>query len=260
VDSPDVAAQLLADARFRLSRLNELPQQARPANTEEAYAVRELVVERWLAHYGGGIAGYKIACTNSSAQQYLNLDGPFYGSLFSALTFNSPARLQAGDFFMRVIEAEFAFRMGRDLSPGTHTRDQIADAVEGVLPGIEIVDSRYTSWTTMGASALIADNACHGAWVKGSLIKSWREIDLAAQPVQLMVNGNVVSKGSGAAVLGHPLNALKWLVDKLASRGVGLKAGEYITTGVTTDTYLAGTGDRIQADFGPVGSVVVAFE
>ena len=83
--------------------------------------------------------------------------------------------------------------MGRDLSPGPHTRDEIADAVEGVLPGIEIVDSRYTSWTTMGAEALIADNACHGAWVKGALVKDWRGIDLASQPVQLVVNGKVVA-------------------------------------------------------------------
>lgn len=260
MNSPEVAARLLADARFRRSRLTEIPQQARPSSFEEAYGVRELVVEHWLAHYGGGVLGYKIACTNPSAQQYLNVDSPFYGNLLSELSFDSPARLQSADFFMRVIEAEFAFRIGRDLSPAPHTRNQIVDAVDGVLPGIEIVDSRYTSWTTMGASALIADNACHGAWVKGALIGNWRDINLASQPVQLMVNGNVTATGSGAAVLGHPLNALEWLVNKLASRGIGLKAGEYITTGVTTDTYMAGAGDRIQADFGPVGSVELTFE
>jgi 2-keto-4-pentenoate hydratase len=260
MNSTDLSAQLLADARFHRSQLTELPEAARPTTTEEAYAVRERVVERWLAHYGGRVSGYKIACTNPSAQQYLNLDSPFYGNLLSALSFDSPARLQAGDFCMRVIEAEFAFRMARDLSPTPHTRDEIADAVEGVLPGIEIVDSSYTSWTTMGAAALIADNACHGAWVKGALLQNWRTIELASQPVQLLVNGNVASTGSGAAVLGHPLNALEWLVSKLASRGIGLKAGEYITTGVTTDTYLASAGDHVRADFGVVGAVELAFQ
>jgi 2-keto-4-pentenoate hydratase len=112
----------------------------------------------------------------------------------------------------------------------------------------------------MGAAALIADNACHGAWVKGALLTNWRTIELASQRVQLLVNGNVASTGSGAAVLGHPLNALEWLVSKLASRGIGLKAGEYITTGVTTDTYLASAGDHVRADFGVVGAVELAFQ
>ena len=67
-------------------------------------------------------------------------------------------------------------------------------------------------------------------------------------------------KGSGAAVLGHPLNALEWLVNKLASHGRGLKAGEYITTGVTTDTYMASAGDLVRADFGPVGAVELTFK
>jgi 2-keto-4-pentenoate hydratase len=78
----DDAAQLLSDALIRRSRLTELPEASRPKTAEEAYAVRELVVERWLAHYGGKVSGYKIACTNRSAQRYLNLDGPFYGNLF----------------------------------------------------------------------------------------------------------------------------------------------------------------------------------
>jgi 2-keto-4-pentenoate hydratase len=253
-------AQLLAEVLIHRSRLTQLPADSHPKSIEEAYRVRECVVERWLAHYGGVVTGYKIACTNPSAQRYLNLDAPFYGNLYSALTYDSPARLNAGDFFMRVMEAEFAFLMARDLEPGPHTRDEIVDAVEGVLPGIEIVDSRYTSWTTAGAAALIADNACHGAWVKGELVRNWRGIDLATQPVQLLVNRKVVSTGSGAAVLGHPLNALEWLVNRLGSHGAGLKAGEYITTGVTTDTYMASAGDHVCADFGAVGAVELTFE
>jgi len=253
-------ALLLSEARFHRSRLIELPSALKPQTTDEAYVVRERVVDQWLAHYGGTISGYKIACTNASAQQYLNLDGPFYGNLLSALSFESPAQVNAGDFFMRVIEAEFAFLVGHDLEPGPHSQQEIADAIEGVLPGIEIVDSRYTSWTTMGAEALIADNACHGAWIKGAVVRDWRAIDLAAQEVQLHVNGNLVGTGSGAAVLGHPLRALEWLVNKLASHGKGLKAGQYITTGVTTDTYMAEAGDHIRADFGRVGSIEVTFE
>ena len=252
-----VCSQLLLDAYVRRVRLSELPFAERPASPQEAYECQARFVDLLASR----TIGYKIACTNAIAQRFLSMPEPFYGRLLAASTFESPARLAAGDFFMRVIESEFAFQFARDLPPSARPldREQIAGALAGVLPGIEIVDSRFTSWTTAGAPSLIADNACHGAWVKGALQTDWREFDLAAQAVELRVNGNVVQRGSGGAVLGHPLNALEWLVHRLHAQGIGLKAGDYVTTGVTTDIYDAQAGDHLIADFGPVGIVELQF-
>ncbi len=256
-----VCSQVLLNAYVQRARLTELPPAARPATPQEAYQCQAHFVERLIEHKGGRAIGYKIACTNAIAQRFLNMPEPFYGRLLAASTFDSPARLAAGDFFMRVIESEFAFQFARDLPPAARPLDceQIADALAGVLPGIEIVNSRFTSWTTVGAPSLIADNACHGAWVKGSLVTNWRHLDLAAQAVELSVNGSVVQRGSGSAVLGHPLNALEWLVHRLHAQGIGFKAGDYVTTGVTTDIYDAQAGDHLIADFGPVGAVELHF-
>jgi 2-keto-4-pentenoate hydratase len=261
------APQLLCEARINHKRLTELPEQVRPKTAEEAYQCQEILVQGLLAHYGGTVAGYKIACTNPTAQRQLSVDGPFYGHLLSSFCCESPARLPAGDFFMRVIEAEFGFRMARDLPPVStpRQREEVAAAVEGVIPGIEIVDSRFESWTTIGALSLTADQACNAAWVRGPLLEnwqgvSWQSLDLAAQPVTLTVNGSVLREGTGGAVLGHPLNALLWLANKLSSRGLGLKAGQYITTGVTTEVYMAERGDAITADFGPVGRAELSFD
>jgi 2-keto-4-pentenoate hydratase len=205
------AAQLLAAARIKRVRLAELPESVKPKNTEEAYACQRTLIGNLLAHYGGKVAGYKIACTNAIAQRQLSVSGPFYGNLASAFCFDSPARLDASQFSMRVVEAEFGFRMGRDLPPNEspHSREEIADAVEGVMPSIEIVDSRFDDWLTIGALSLIADNACNAAWVYGPLVNDWRDLDLAQQPVRVFVNGTLVREGNGAAVLGHPLNALE---------------------------------------------------
>ncbi|HEY7335081.1 MAG TPA: fumarylacetoacetate hydrolase family protein [Bryobacteraceae bacterium] len=253
----DSAARLLAEARFQHQRLASLPSGARPTTADEAYACQDVLISLLTRRYGGEVVGYKIACTNKIAQDLLHMDGPFHGKLLSSFCFDSPARIEAGQFFMRVIEAEFAFRMARDIAPGARvpSREEVAEAVEGVVPGIEIVDSRFDEWTTVGAESLIADNACHAAWVKGGLVAGWRDLDLAAQEVRLAVNGVVIEKGIGAAVLGHPLNALHWLVGSLHSRGIALRTGQYVTTGVTTDIYLGQPGDRIGADFGPVGTV-----
>jgi len=241
-------AELLAQAQIRRQRLAELPPEARPRTPEEGYHCQDLLIGQLLAHYGGQVIGYKIACTNKIAQDLLHMPEPFHGKMMSASCFDSPARIQPDGFFMRVIEAEFAFRIGRDEEP------------DAVLPGIEIVDSRFQDWTTAGAGSLIADNACHGAWIKGAPVTNWKELDLAAQEVRLMVNGTLMQQGSGAAVLGSPLNALRWLRESLHARGLALQPGEYVTTGVTTDIYMAQAGDRIAADFGPVGQVELAFD
>jgi 2-keto-4-pentenoate hydratase len=251
------ASELLAQARIKHKRLPELPAAIRPKAPAEAYEVQDHLVDQLLAHYGGGVIGYKVACTNVTAQRQLHVDAPFCGRLLSAFFFESPARVEAAKFFMRVVEAEFAFEMARDLPPSAtpRSRQEIAAAVKGVIPAIEIVDSRFDDWTTIGAPSLIADNACNAAWVKGQLVTDWQTIDLAAQAVRVTVNGKLLREGTGSNVLGHPLNALEWLVNNLSARGLGLKAGQYITTGVTTEVYMAERGDRITADFGPVGAV-----
>jgi 2-keto-4-pentenoate hydratase len=258
----DSGSQRLLDAYVQRARISELPPGGRPTTLQQAYECQGRLIEGLTSHYGGHVIGYKIACTNAIAQLLLGVSEPFYGRLLSTSTFDSPASLPASRFVMRVIESEFAFRFARDLPPTLRPadRDQIAGALAGVLPGIEIVDSRFNSWTTVGAPSLIADNAVHGAWVKGALITDWRNLDLAAQAVALRVNGRVAQRGSGRAVLGHPLNALEWLVHRLHERGIALKAGEYVTTGVTTDIYDAQPGDHLIADFGRVGTVELTME
>lgn len=255
------SSELLAQARIKHQRLPELPGSIRPTKPDEAYHVQDGLIDQLLAHYGGAVIGYKVACTNVTAQRQLHVDAPFSGRLLSAFFFESPARVDASKFFMRVVEAEFGFEMARDLPPISkpRSRDEIAAAVKGVLPAIEIVDSRFDDWTTIGAPSLIADNACNAAWVRGRLIMGWQDIDLAAQAVRLTVNGKLLREGAGSNVLGHPLNALEWLVNNLNARGLGLKAGQYVTTGVTTEVYMAERGDRITAGFGPVGSVDIEF-
>ncbi len=52
---------------------------------------------------------------------------------------------------------------------------------------------------------------------------------------------------------------MEWLVNALAARGIGLERGQYITTGVTTEVYMAERGDRAIADFGEIGQAEVEF-
>jgi 2-keto-4-pentenoate hydratase len=129
-----------------------------------------------------------------------------------------------------------------------------------VIPSIEIVDHRYHDWKTVGAASLLADNAIHGCWVPGAPTADWRTIDFARHPTALTINGARTLPGSGAAVLGNPLTVVAWLANELPKFGRRLRKGDRVTTGLTTDVYLAEPGDRLEADFGPLGRVALTFD
>src|SRR5215510_6899681 len=105
------SADLLAEAVLLHHRWPMLPDDVRPRTPEDAYDCQRELVDRLLKQYGGTTIGYKIACTNELAQRQLHVNGPFRGRLLSSSSFESGVRLDAGRFFMRVMEAEFAFRM-----------------------------------------------------------------------------------------------------------------------------------------------------
>jgi 2-oxopent-4-enoate/cis-2-oxohex-4-enoate hydratase len=116
------------------------------------------------------------------------------------------------------------------------------------------------NWHFQGVPSLIADNGVNAALVLGDPDEDWRRLDLAAHAVELTVNGAPAGDGVGANALGHPIEALLWLANQLSHRGIGLKKGEVVTTGVVTPFVLLEAGDEAVASFGVLGEVSVAFD
>ena len=257
----DEAATELLDMRANRRVVPDLPLSLRPQTLADAYAIQHRVVAGLLATVGGRCIGFKVACTNDIAQAALQIDRPVFGRLMSQSTSPTGTTLAADQFTHRVIEAEFAFRVGVDVEPvdGGHTQTTIAEHIDALTPAIEIVDYRFESWA-VGALRIAADNAIHGWWLRGDPVTDWRGHDLAASAVSVTRDGELVTTGSGAAVLGHPLNVMAWLADELPRFGLGLRRGDVVTTGVATDVFEAGAGDSCVADFGPFGQVTVAFD
>ena len=261
MDRVTAACDYLLDLRQTRRRVAALPPDVVPRSLAEGYEVQDRLVRTLLGRSGGQPVGYKIACTSTLAQKALGVDGPFFGVLLSHSTHPSPATLRASDFTVRCAEAEFGFEMAADVPAGpAYTAQTIKEFIAAALPSIEIVDHRYHDWQTVGAPSLLADNAIHGAWVPGEPYPGWRDLDFARHPVTLTVNDTRTLPGSGAAVLGNPLTVVAWLANELPKFGRRLRRGDRITTGVTTDIYLARPGDRLTADFGPLGRASLDFE
>ena len=163
----DAATELL-DMRARRRVVPDLPLPLRPETLADAYAIQHRVVAALVAQADGRPIGYKVACTNEIAQAALQIDRPVFGRLMSQTTSPSGTTLAADRFTHRVIEAEFAFRVGVDVEPvdGGQTPATIAERLDALIPSIELVDHRFESWA-VGALRVAADNAIHGWWLPG---------------------------------------------------------------------------------------------
>ena len=204
------------------------------------------------------IAGWKIAATSAGGQKHIGVDGPLEGPYLSSHMYEPDAVLSMAGNHMAVAEAEFAFRFGKSIigREAAYTRNEILDAVSSLHPSLEFPDSRISDFANAGAATLLADCACGKDWVIGEATSvEWRNINLAESPVQLIINDEVATQGTGADALGHPLAALEWVVNQLSSRGITIEAEQYITTGVCGLPKPIRSGDRVTADLGIFGSV-----
>jgi 2-keto-4-pentenoate hydratase len=250
-DQIDRAAALLEEARHAATTIPELPADVRPHDLAEANAIADRLDER----LGWTVAGWYLGATNVEIQRLLGLDGPYMARVYERLLYASPATLDPAAFPPMVIECEFAFRLAHDLParPEPYARDEVATAVGSVHPGIEVVAGHLADWISKDVWSVIADNGTDGAVVVGEGTTDWRGIDLAAVPVTLHRNGELVREGTGANILGDPLVAFTWLANARREAGDGLTAGMTCNTGTATSICPAEPGDELVATFGPLG-------
>ncbi|MEO8039944.1 MAG: fumarylacetoacetate hydrolase family protein [Betaproteobacteria bacterium] len=253
------AAELLWTTWQEGGLLDALPEAFRPASVPEGFAIQAAITRL----SGDSRFGWKIAATSAAGQAHIGVDGPLAGTLLAGRARPCPARFPLGANLMRVAEAEFAFRIGRDLPARAepYSAEEVLGAVTSLHPAIEVPDSRYRDFARVGAAQLTADNACASWFALGPATdRKWRELDLAQHPVRAYVNGSLAQSGSGANVLGDPRVALTWMANALSRFGTGLAEGEVVTTGTCVKPVVVDEGDTVVADFGPLGRAEVAFD
>jgi 2-oxo-3-hexenedioate decarboxylase/2-keto-4-pentenoate hydratase len=260
MDNILAAAQIIASARRKRTALKSLARDIAPQDEAEGYLIQRAVHDLLLPHFGA-MVGYKIGCTSQVMQQYLNIPHPCGGGVFAKGVHESGASLRAKDFVRVGVECEIAVRIARDLPPSEapFTAEWVAEAIEAYHPAIEIVDDRYVKWETMGAPTLVADDFFAAGCVLGKPVARSAAPDLLDLVGRAVVNGNEVSRGTGADVLGHPHHALAWLANHLAASGKGLLAGQIVLTGSLVKTLWLGAGDKVTMDLSELGTVAVTF-
>jgi 2-keto-4-pentenoate hydratase len=222
-----------------------------------AYAAQELNTRRSLAA-GRRLVGRKIGLTSLAVQQQLGVDQPDYGMLFADMAMPDGLPIPMAGLLQPKAETEVAFVLGRDLDSEQPTVADLFRAIDHVVAAIEIVDSRVANWDIKLLDT-IADNASSGLYVLGNQPKRLGDVDLAVCAMVTEKNGDSVSTGSGAACLGHPLNATLWLARVMAQVGRPLKAGDTVLSGALGPMTPVKAGDVVEARIAGLGTVRANF-
>ncbi|QIG43004.1 2-keto-4-pentenoate hydratase [Nocardioides anomalus] len=261
VTSPDAVAAATARLATALESRVPCPPVRDLIGTDDlpaAYAVQQGLVRRRLDG-GATVVGRKIGATSKAVQDQLGVDQPDFGYLLSDMDVSGQSPISMRPLLQPRVEGEVAFRLGADLDLAEPTLDEVRAAVEVALPALEIVDSRIEAWDITFTDT-VADNASSGLFVVGTDGRSLDELSPVDVTMSLTVNGEERSSGTGAACLGDPLEALRWLAVQCHRFGDPLRAGQVVLSGALGPFVPFSSGDEVVASISGFAPLAVSFE
>ena len=244
---PDAAIAALLEARRSRTRLTALPEGARPGSVADSYAVQDGVTQAL-----GPVGAWKIGAKSPA-------DTPLSAPIQQSDVIDGGASLPRDRFNIVIIEAEVAFRFGRDLPASGAPYDDavILAAIESAHPAIEIVDSRFADIENLDPLSKLADFQLNGGLVVGPALRDWQGLDLKGITASVTIDGKTVIVKTGGNPAGDPRWLALWAANNLIARGHPIRAGQVVTTGSYIGMLPAPQGGEIVATLSGVGSVSV---
>jgi 2-keto-4-pentenoate hydratase len=225
------------------------------------YQVQRTIIAKKVAR-GARVVGKKVGLTSRANQQVFGVHEPVYGQLLDSGVYAENTPVQMASLIQPVLECEITFVMRRRLAGPGVTVPDVLRATEGIMPSLEISDSRLRDW--IGRAKLpdiLADSCGTAGIIVGGELHALHHFDLRYTGMVLEKNGEIIATAATGAVMGNPAQAVAWLVNKLAEVDLALEEGEMVLSGALTGAVRVAAGDVFKATFGgglgPVGAKFV---
>jgi len=250
-------AEHLENAELQAHEVIKITEAHPEMDWDDAYAIQYEILRRKLAR-GAKVVGLKAGLTSHGKMKQMGVSTPVFGWLVDYFSVPDGGEIKHSELIHPKVEPEIVFVTKKALKgPGCHIGAVLA-ATDFVMPGIEIIDSRYKDFK-FDLKSVIADNCSSTRFVLGGQSASVAGLDLRNLGVVLEKNGEPVAIGAGAAVLGHPAAAIAALANHLGARGEEIPAGTMILSGGVTEAVAVATGDHVNLRIQSMGSVSCRF-
>lgn len=227
-------------------------------DVETAYRIQDLTLARRVER-GEKVVGVKLGLTSRAKQQTMGVDSPILAWLTDAMLLPAEGAASVSSFIHPRVEPELVVVLDRELKGPGVTAAQAMAAVGSVLAGVEVIDSRYRNFRFTHQD-VVADNASSAAYVTGPVAKPVDDVDLSLEAVLVERDGAVVDSATGAAIMGHPAEALAAAANMLGRRGIALEAGWVVLLGAMTDAVPVEPGTSLAFHYSTLGSIHLSWE
>lgn len=223
-------------------------------SVEDAYEIQRRSIDQALAG-SDQLVGWKMGLTSKAKQVSVDVDEPIYGRLLASMELTESAMSLQSLIHPRV-EPEIAFVFKKRLEGPRVTARDVWLATECVMPAIEIIDSRYKNFSFTLVD-VIADNASSAKFLVADQAYSPYQFQWDQLGVVMKRNGELMTTGTGSAVLGHPVRSVVQLVEMLHRTGDVIEPGMVVLTGGITEAIHVYDGDHIQVEFDQLGDLTL---
>lgn len=224
---------------------------------DDAYAIQNEIKRRKIAR-GCKIIGLKAGLTSHAKMKQMGVSTPVFGFMADYYAVPDGGECKVSELIHPKVEPEIAFVTKTELrGPGCHIGTVLA-ATDFVMPGIEVIDSRYRDFK-FDLKSVVADNTSAARFCVGGQPMNVAGVDLRTVGIVMEKNGQAVAFGAGAAVLGHPAAAIAMLANHLSERGECIPAGSLILSGGITEAVSVQAGDNVTLRVQGMGSTSLRF-
>lgn len=206
----------------------------------------------------GHALGYKVGLTNAAAQKRIGYDKPIWGKLYPSMLLADGAVVDAAFGARPVLEADLLVRVKSDAVNQARTPMEVLEAIDQVIPFIELPDLAVQTPGQLTFGGFIALNALARLGVVGKPLavpltrgERYALLDALRDMTVLLTDatGKELGRGKGSDLLDHPLNVVVWLAGALAKEGLAMKPGDLISLGTFSPLLMPKPGMKATATY-----------
>jgi 2-keto-4-pentenoate hydratase len=187
--------------------------------------------------------GWKIAFNAPAMQKQLELAAPLIGFMTSANEVEPGAELSLAGGTRIGVEAEIAIRIGEGAT------------IAALAPALEVID---IDLPFDDLEKILGRNAFHRHVILGPADQGRAGGDLDGVTITMARDGQAEDPVVAADAMGDPAGVVELVAGLLGEAGEELRAGDVIISGALVIVWPQ-KGDRVEADFGPLGSLAISF-